>query len=96
MGFIVCPEAWAAIQPSEDYLGSVSLVDNDVYHLFWKNDDTSITFEVHAKVKGWVGFGLSPNGGMAKSDVVIGWVKDGVPYFSVSTIIICHLYIYDS
>ena len=33
---------------------------------------------------GYVGFGISPNGGMAGSDVVIGWVKDdGTAVFHV-------------
>ena len=78
-----CPDTFAEVTPSETFSGSASLVKDDVYHLFWKNDDTSITFEVHAKVKGWVGFGLSPNGGMPNSDIVIGWVEDGVSYFEV-------------
>ena len=73
----------AALTPSEPFSGSTSLVNGDVYHLFWKNNQSHITFEVHAKVKGWVGFGISPNGGMPNSDIVIGWVKDGVPYFQV-------------
>ena len=77
------PTTFATLTPSETFSGSASLVKDDVYHLFWKNDDTSITFEVHAKVKGWVGFGLSPNGGMPNSDIVIGWVKDGVSCFQV-------------
>ncbi len=33
---------------------------------------------------GYVGFGLSPNGGMTGSDVVIGWVlDDGTAVFHV-------------
>ena len=36
------------------------------------------------QTKGYVGFGISPNGNMNASDVVIGWVKDGHTYFSVS------------
>ena len=80
---------FAMVTPTETFSESVSLVKDDVYHLFWKSDNTSVTFEVHAKVKGWVGFGLSPNGGMPNSDIVIGWVKDGVSYFKVR-----HLSIY--
>jgi hypothetical protein len=45
---------------------------------------THITFELHVKTRGYVGFGISPNGKMYPSDVVIGWVKDGVTHFSVS------------
>ena len=36
------------------------------------------------ETRGYVGFGISPNGDMVNSDVVIGWVKDGRTYFSVS------------
>ena len=79
-----CSISFAMVTPSETFSESVSLVKDDIYHLFWNSDNTSITFEVHAKVKGWVGFGLSPNGGMPNSDIVIGWVKDGVSYFKVS------------
>ena len=33
---------------------------------------------------GWVGFGLSPNGGMKNSDMIVAGVKDGTPYLMVS------------
>lgn len=56
------------------------------YHLSWRINDAEqhITFQVDVKTKGWIGFGLSPNGGMAGSDIVIGWVKDGKTFFTVS------------
>ncbi|XP_063420467.1 uncharacterized protein LOC134705676 [Mytilus trossulus] len=57
-----------------DYLGN--------YHVYWKFNKTHITFEVHVKTRGYVGFGISPNGKMYPSDVVVGWVKDGVPHLS--------------
>ena len=44
-----------------------------------------ITFQVHVEALGYVGFGISPNGGMTEADVVIGWVLDhGTPVFHVS------------
>lgn len=54
--------------PSEDYT-HVEVVNEDdpsQYQIFWKliNED-EIQFELHCKTTGWVGFGLSPNGGMA-------------------------------
>ena len=59
-------------------LHQVELLPNDEYVIFWKFNKEYITFEVHAQTTGWVGFGLSPNGGMAGSDMVIGWVpSDG-------------------
>lgn len=32
---------------------------------------------------GWVAFGLSPNGGMNGSDVIVGWIKNGQANFTV-------------
>ena len=63
----------------------VEILPNDEYVLFWKFDEETITFEVHGKTTGWVGFGLSPNGGMAGSDMVIGWIPSdgGEAVFSV-------------
>ena len=34
-----------------------------------------------AKTLGWVGFGISPNGGMKGSDMVIGWVDPAADVF---------------
>ena len=39
--------------------------------------------EIHCKTDGWVGFGLSPNGGMDSSDVVIAWSRNGSANFTV-------------
>lgn len=63
--------------PSETYPHGVILKAPDIFKLFWKYDSEKITFEIMAKTTGWVGFGLSPNGGMKHSDVVMGWVIGG-------------------
>lgn len=63
--------------PSEDYTFSLNADDSDElqYRLYWKVlGKDEIQFEIHCRAVGWVGFGLSPNGGMAGSDIVIGWV----------------------
>jgi hypothetical protein len=39
---------------------------------------------MHVRARGYVGFGLSPNGRMFPSDVAMGWVKDGKVHFAVS------------
>ena len=46
------------------------------YKLYWSFNrrNENITFAVRVKTTGWVGFGLSPNGQMPNSDVIIGWV----------------------
>lgn len=54
--------------PSESYTHKID-VDEDIiglYTLFWKlTSDDEILFEIHAKTTGWIGVGVSPNGGMA-------------------------------
>ena len=57
------------------------------YGLYWNFSITAKTihFAVNVSSVGWVGFGVSPNGQMPGSDVVIGWVADdGGRYFHVS------------
>jgi len=57
--------------------------------LSWELGDnkSTITFELWAATVGYVGFGISPNGGMAGADIFIAGVSpDGTPYFSVSLI----------
>lgn len=57
------------------------------YWLHWSFDSEAetISFAVNVETTGWVGFGLSPNGQMPQSDVVIGWVDgNGAPHFQVS------------
>ena len=57
------------------------------YGLYWNFSIAAKTihFAVNVSTGGWVGFGLSPNGQMPLSDVVIGWVADsGKLYFHVS------------
>ena len=60
----------------------------DIYTLHWKFDIESetISFAVNVSTNGWVGLGLSPNGGMVHSDIMIGWVSDsGEAHITVST-----------
>ena len=68
----------------EEYRFSASL--DDGYKLHWNFDleQQTIAFAVNVSSTGWVGFGLSPNGQMPQSDVVIGWVdNDGTANFHV-------------
>lgn len=46
---------------------------------------TEITFEIQVRTLGYIGFGFSPDGQRAGSDLVIGWVSDGKTYFHVSS-----------
>ena len=58
-----------------------------IYTLHWNFSviEETITFGVNVSSNGWVGLGISPNGGMINSDVAIGWVNDeGQAFFHVS------------
>ncbi|XP_059175984.1 DBH-like monooxygenase protein 1 homolog [Physella acuta] len=55
---------------------------DDNYNLYWNFNSTHILFKVQVRTNGYIGFGISPNGAMTHSDVVIGWVKDGQSHFS--------------
>jgi len=43
---------------------------------------------MHGNTTGWIGMGISPSGGMIGADIVVGWVKDGIPEVTVSRIIL--------
>lgn len=65
---------------------------NPRYTLYWNFSVAAetISFVVNVSTNGWVGFGVSPNGGMVNSDVVIGWVNDaGQPFLHVSVATAC-------
>ena len=82
--------ATAAHVDLQAYPFSLVLFDqnNQYYGLHWNftRETQSIYFAVNVSTTGWVGFGLSPNGQMPASDVVIGWVNGGESYFHVSYI----------
>lgn len=70
-------------QPTGDYTNMAELIPS-VYYIYWNFTQTSITGEVHVKTSGWVGFGMSPDGGMRNSDVFVGWItSDGQVNFTV-------------
>ena len=70
--------------PTQDFKQSMQLDKDGKYFVFWAFNQTHIIFEVHVQTRGYVGFGISPNGDMSPADVVIGWVKDGNASFYVS------------
>ena len=85
---ILCASA-SPVDLGAKYPFSVVLLDQDgqYYSLHWNftRSTEAIYFAVNVSTTGWVGFGLSPNGQMPGSDVVIGWVSDqGNAYFKVS------------
>lgn len=50
----------------------------------------TIMFQLTVKTTGWLGFGFSPNGGMAASDIVMGGVGPNGTYFMVSKLLTCY------
>ena len=52
---------------------------NPSYELHWHFDAATqnLSIAVRVQTTGWIGFGISPNGGMPNSDVVTGWVTSG-------------------
>ena len=69
--------------PTTNYGNKKILVEPDNYILYWDYNETDITFEIHAKTTGWVGFGISPNGEMENSNVIIFWMNsDGTANFT--------------
>ena len=61
--------------PTSMYTNKLTLVEPDVYILYWNYTSNDIVFETHVKVgnKGWSSFGLSPNGGMQNADITVTW-----------------------
>jgi hypothetical protein len=59
--------------PTGYYANFVDLIPG-IYRLYWNVSSTNITAEIHCQTSGWVGFGLSPNGGMIGSNVVVGFI----------------------
>ena len=77
-------------QDISSYPFSATLSESPLYQLYWSYDNAeeSVSFLVRVETTGWVGLGLSPNGGMIGSDVVIGWVDDnsGDAFFHVRSL----------
>ena len=80
--------AGAHVDLSSKYPFKKSVFDDQgqSYELYWNYSIAAgtINFAVNVSTTGWVGFGVSPNGQMPGSDVVIGWIAaDGKKYFHV-------------
>lgn len=63
-------------------LKNIEVLDGEgKYILGWEISGDEIIFEIEAETLGWVGFGISPQGGMTGADIFIGGVlSDGSPY----------------
>jgi hypothetical protein len=76
------------LEPSEAYTHSAVVDEDDpnLYQVFWKliNND-EIQFELHCRTTGYVGIGLSTNGGMTGADIAISWVNRNGAAFTKDT-----------
>jgi hypothetical protein len=50
------------------------------------NTDSTVSFNFTVLTGGWVGLGFNSKGSMAGADIVVGWIKDGQTFFTVSGI----------
>ena len=93
---LVCNVCNGNISSNSYYPFHVALSSNPAYQydLYWKVDleEEFIHIAIDANTTGWIGFGLSPNGQMPGSDVLIGWISDdGVGVISVCILCILAL-----
>ena len=75
---------------SEQYTYNAQLDNEGRYKMFYSYDTELSTLRIAVLVQttGWIGLGISPNGQMPGSDVVMGWVdRRGQALLQVLTII---------
>ena len=84
LSFISCAHDLSETYPFNVTLNTAE--NGGLYELYWTFDNAAetVSFAVRVQTTGWIGFGLSPNGQMPNSDVVIGWVDNGEAFFHVS------------
>lgn len=73
------------LSPLTYYTNTADLADENDFVFYWNTtSDQRLVGEIHARTLGWVGFGLSPNGGMDGSDVIVAWIDgyNGIANFT--------------
>ena len=72
---------------SEQYTYNVQLDNEGRYTMFYSYDTelSILRIAVLVQTTGWIGLGISPNGQMPGSDVVMGWVdRSGQAFLQVA------------
>ena len=85
--FIVQINAHTHDELSSQYTYSVQLDNESRYTMFYTYDEnlSILRIAVLVQTTGWIGLGISPNGQMPGSDVVMGWVDEsGRPFLQVT------------
>ena len=57
------------------FVNTAVLNEGANFRIDWNYTTEDITFRITASTTGWVGFGLSPNGGMFNSDIILAWTN---------------------
>ena len=73
-----------SFQMGSNFIHTVYMDYEKKYNLSWNFDEKEIVFETVVNTTGYVGFGLSPDGTMEDSDIVIGEVNDDHSSLEVS------------
>ena len=55
--------------------GNTAILDSKSM-IHWNYTSTEIIIKLTIQTTGWVGFGLSPNGGMLNSDILLAWPNE--------------------
>jgi hypothetical protein len=74
IGHLIFSASASPPPPTQAYPNKIVLAEPNKYILYWNFTDSDILFEVHTQTNGWLGFGLSPNGNMINSDIIITWI----------------------
>lgn len=59
-----------------NWMHQITLDSDNRFHVKWlfNSSQEFIVFNLCVRTKGWIGFGISPHGGMTGSDLIIAWV----------------------
>ena len=82
---------------SEQYTYNVQLDSEGRYTMFYSYDTelSILRIAVLVQTTGWIGLGISPNGQMPGSDVVMGWVDgNGEAFLQVHNYTIANSFTY--
>ena len=69
--------------PTAYFSNFADLVNQGEYRFYWNHTQTELIGEIHCRTSGWVAFGFSPSGDLDQSDLVVGWISNGVANFTV-------------
>ncbi|XP_031668913.1 DBH-like monooxygenase protein 2 homolog [Oncorhynchus kisutch] len=75
------PGTGAQQDPLMPFMENLDADSNVILKWGFSEVQGTIMFQLTIKTTGWLGFGFSPNGGMAASDIVMGGVGPNGTYF---------------